>query len=163
MAATRKRATKKVSKPDDLAGMTHEEAVDIYSRLQAMERSMQTFFDTFVEQTEDGPKLKPIQEFMDTFVEQTDEGPILRVMSKGTRATAKKGRVGLAAKRSGWTYEDWTAKFGDRQSRLSKEEMAIHNSAEQNRLEALHKERPARSPKGPASWHQKKWKDKVGK
>ena len=28
-----------------------------------------------------------------------------------------------------------------------KEEMAVHNSAEQNRLEALHKERPAKSSK----------------
>ena len=141
MAATKKRATKKVTKPDDLTGMTHEEAVDIYERLQAMENSL--------------------QKFMDTFVEQTPEGPILRVMSAGNRATAKKGRVGLAAKRSGWTYEDWTAKFGDRTSRLTKQEMAVHNSAEQNRLEALHKERPAKSPKGPAAWHQKKWKDKT--
>jgi len=127
MTGTKKRATRKVSKPDDLAGMTHEEAVDIYERLHAMESSL--------------------QKFMDTFVEQTDEGPILKVASKGTRATAKKGRVGLAAKRSGWDYDDWTAKFGDRQSRLSKEEMAIHNSPEQNRLEALHKERPAKTSK----------------
>jgi len=143
MAATKKRATKKVTDPEELHGMTREEAVDIYSRLHAMEKSL--------------------QDFMDLFVERTDEGPILKVASKGTRATAKKGRVGLAAKRSGWTYDDWTAKFGDRTSRLTKPEMAIHNSAEQNRLEALHKERPAKSPKGPAAWHQKKWKDKVGK
>lgn len=127
MTGTKKRATRKVSKPDDLAGMTHEEAVDIYERLQAMESSL--------------------QKFMDTFVEQTPEGPILKVMSAGSRATAKKGRVGLAAKRSGWTYDEWTAKFGDRTSRLSKEEMAVHNSAEQNRLEALHKERPAKTSK----------------
>lgn len=123
-----KKAARKVSKPEDLAGMTRDEAVDIYNRLQAMESSL--------------------QKFMDTFVEQTPEGPILRVMSAGNRATAKKGRVGLAAKRSGWTYEDWLAKFGERTSRLTREEMALYNNSEQNRMEALHKERPAKVNKG---------------
>lgn len=129
MNAARKKATARKTPPTREHPLTHEEAVDIYGRLEAMERAMTTF--------------------MEQFVEQTPDGPLLRAKTIGTPAAAKRGRIGLAAKRSGWTMEEWEAQFGDRTSRLSKEEMARYNSDEQNRLAALHKERPAKSPKGP--------------
>lgn len=128
MNAARKKATARKTPPTREHPLTHEEAVDIYGRLEAMERAMTSF--------------------MEQFVEVTDEGPLLRARTIGTPAAAKRGRIGLAAKRSGWSMDEWEAKFGDRTRRLNEEEMARHNSPEQNRLAALHKERPAKSPKG---------------
>ena len=47
-----------------------------------------------------------------------------KVIRAGTSKEIAVARVHLAAKRSGWDYDDWVARYGQRQKKLTKEELA---------------------------------------
>jgi len=119
MSPQRKKVTKRSEPLFD-----EDDARNIYERLDAMERSLSAF-----------------NELMSSFVVKNKDGYVLRAAAIGTPAAALNGRVGLAAKRSGWELDEWRAKFGDRTSRLNAEEMATLCNDQQRFAAANHKQR----------------------